>query len=225
MKPIDRRELVDRYESRLRQFGYSPESLDLGRHGRQEIRFSILAEHAIRSPESSVLDVGCGFADLYDFLVGHGWQGRYHGLDIVPPLLEVARQRHPELELGEIDITDPELRLEQYDFVIASGVFNEKLLGEGNPAHIDRALKAMFQCARVAVCVDFMTTHVDFQKPGSWHTDPAWAMDVARALSRRLHLRCDYLPYEFAIMIFRDDSVSAENTFRSYLPSFSRFNG
>lgn len=224
MEPIDRQEYIERYGSRLREHGYSPETLGWGNHGRQELRFSVLAEHAIRAPESSVLDVGCGFADLYDFLIQHGWHGQYKGIDIVPSLLEVARRRHPDLDLWEIDITDPTARLGKYDFVIGSGIFNAKLLGEDNPSHIQRALNAMFQHARVAVCVDFMTIHVDYQKPGSWHTDPAWAIDVARRLSRRLLLRSDYMPYEFAVLIFRDDSVSAENAFRGFLPCVPKSN-
>jgi SAM-dependent methyltransferase len=194
LQPTDRQELIDRYGSLLRQHGYSPQSLDWGVHGRQGLRFSVLAEHALRSPESSVLDVGCGFADLCDFLVDHGWRGRYQGIDIVPSLLEAARQRHPALDLREIDITDPAAGLGQSDFVIASGVFNERLSSGDNPSHIQGALKAMCQWARVAVSVDFLTTHVNYQRPESWHTDPAWAMDVARGLSRRLQLRCDYLP-------------------------------
>ena len=57
-----------------------------------------------RWARDSVLDVGCGFADLYDHLRGRGWEGRYRGLDIVPGLLDVARRRHPSLDLQEADI-------------------------------------------------------------------------------------------------------------------------
>jgi hypothetical protein len=63
----------------------------------------------------------------------------------------------------------------------------------------------MFELAGRVVCVDFMTTHVDFQRPEGWHTDPAWAIDLARRLSKRWSLRNDYMPFEFALTIHRDD--------------------
>lgn len=213
MNAADRRDYIKRYEQRLREFGYSAETLGWGKHGRQRLRFGILADHALRMPNSSVLDVGCGFADLYEFLIEHGWRGRYTGLDIVPGLLEVARRRHPEADLREVDITGDDVALDMYDFVVASGMFNAKLRECDNEKHIIQGLTAMLRHARVAVCLDFMSTHVDFQKPGSWHTDPGWALNAGKQLSRRVWLRHDYMPFEFSLCIFRDDAVSERNVF------------
>jgi len=216
MKIEDRLDYVERYEKRLQEFGYSPATLGWGVHGRQEVRFSVLAELALRMPDSSVLDVGCGFCDLSDFLVRHGWHGRYTGIDIVPGLLEVARQLHPGLDVREADITDGGAELDEYDFVISSGVFNAKLPSGSNDMHIRNALASMYGRSRFATCMDFLSTHVDFQKPGAHHTDPGWALAEARHLTRRLLLRHDYMPYEFALFLFRDDSVSERNVFRRY---------
>lgn len=216
MREEDRQDYIQRYEERLQRFGYSAETLGWGQHGREEIRFSVLADCALRMPASSVLDVGCGFADLYDFLAQHNWHGKYTGIDIVPGLLNVACERHPGLDLREADIANAPASLETHDFVIASGVLNAKLRSADNQAHIVNVLTAMYGYAREAVCVDFMSTYVDFQKPGSWHTDPAWAFGVAKRLSRRVVLRHDYMPFEFALFIFKDDSISERHVFRSF---------
>ena len=61
----------------------------------------MLAETALAHSDSTVLDVGCGFADLYGFLKERGWCGRYTGIDIVPGLLSTARERNPEFDLEE----------------------------------------------------------------------------------------------------------------------------
>jgi hypothetical protein len=74
----------------------------------------------------------------------------------------------------------------------------------------------MFKVARRAVCVDFMSTEVDFRKPGSWHTDPCWALREAYKLSRRVMLRQDYMPYEFSIIIFKDADISSRNVFAAF---------
>jgi SAM-dependent methyltransferase len=211
----DRQDYIERYEKRLQEFGYSPEALGWGKHGRQEVRFRVLAEYALTKPDSSVLDVGCGFADLYDFLMQHGWHGRYTGIDITPGLLNVAHARHPNLDLREHDIA-ASTALENYDFVIASGIFNAALKVGDNPTHIENTLKAMYDHARVALCVDFLSSYVDFQKPGSWHTQPGWALDAARRLSARVLLRHDYMPYEFALFVFRDAAISERNVFQAF---------
>ena len=216
MDKPDREEIVQRYESWFKQYGYSPRSLGWGEDGRQSVRFSVLAEYALNSPGSSVLDVGCGFADLYDFLQHHGWQGSYTGIDIVPGLIDTARQRHPDLDIREMDITGDCSSLERPDFAIASGTMNTALTHTDNLAHIEAVLKTMVTLCRTAVCVDFMTTWVDYKKPGAWHTDPGWALKTAKRLSRRVNWRGDYMPYEFSLFIFKDDHISSQRVFSAY---------
>jgi SAM-dependent methyltransferase len=216
VKTEDRLDYVQRYEKRLQEFGYSPATLGWGVNGRQEVRFSVLAELALRMPQSSVLDVGCGFCDLYDFLDKQGWQGRYTGIDIVPGLLEVARQRHPDLDVRELDITDESVLLDEYDLVISSGALNAALPSGGNEVHIEVALRGMHRRSRYATCVDFLSSYVDFQKPGAYHTDPSWALAAAKRLTRRVLLRHDYMPYEFSLFLFRDDAISERRVFQGF---------
>jgi SAM-dependent methyltransferase len=211
----DRLDFIRRYEKRLEEYGYSPETLGWGVHGRQEVRFAVLAEFALQQPNSSVLDVGCGFCDLYEFLTKHEWRGHYTGVDVVPGLLSVARQRHPSLDVRELDITDQSAELDEYDFVIASGIFNAALPSGTNASNAETALRRMFQHSRVATCVDFLSSYVDFQKPGAYHTDPAWAFSTAKRLTRSVLLRHDYMPYEFSVFLFRDE-VSDRNVFRFF---------
>lgn len=216
MNELDRKSYRDRYERRLKEHGYSPQTLGWGQHSRQEIRFGVLAEQVLENPTCSVLDVGCGFADLHDYLSARGWRGHYTGIDIVPGLLEIARDRHPELDLREIDITEDDIDLNVYDFVIASGVFNSKLTVGDNRDHIWSALVSMARHGRRAVCVDFLSSYVDFIKPGAWHTDPCWVFDRAKQISRRVLLRHDYMPYEFALFIYLDQRISHRNTFEAF---------
>ena len=215
MKPEDRRDYIERYEARLKQFGYSPKALGWGKQGRQDIRFGVLSQPILKSLDSSVLDVGCGFADFYDYLIDHGWKGTYCGIDIVPGLLQVAKERHPDLDLHEIDITAPALPLRDYDFVVGTGIFNARLKAGNNLEHIESALRNMRAVANVAVCVDFMSTYVDYQHAEGWHTDPAWALALGKKLSRRVLLRQDYMPFEFELIIYCDDAISSRNVFNA----------
>jgi SAM-dependent methyltransferase len=215
LKEEDRRGYIERYEGRLKQFGYSPEALGWGKQGRRDIRFGVLSQPILGSLGSSVLDVGCGFADLYDYLTDHGWKGYYCGIDIVPGLLHVAKERHPELDLHELDITASDFQLGPYDFVIGTGMFNARLKTGNNLEHIECALRNMRAVANVAICVDFMSTYVDYQHQDGWHTDPAWALTLGKKLSGRVLLRHDYMPFEFGLIIYCDDTVSSRNVFKA----------
>ncbi len=214
MHRSDKQAYIDRYTKRLQQFGYSPQTLGWGQNGRQEVRFSVLGDLILKQAGCSILDVGCGFADFHDYLVARGWSGRYCGIDIVPGLLEIAKQRHPQLDLRAVDIVDfPLEQASQFDFVVASGVFNAKLEEQDNKEHIERCVTHMFHLTKTATCVDFLSTHVDFQDPLAWHTDPGWAAALANRLSGRFQIRHDYMPFEFALIVFKDASRSRRNVF------------
>jgi SAM-dependent methyltransferase len=212
MDRVDRADYVERYEQRLSEHGHSPATLGWGKPGREHVRYQVMADVVMELDATSVLDVGCGFADLYDHLMQQGWAGRYSGIDIVPGLLAEARQRHPALDLQEADIA-AFAPAEDFDVVVASGVFNARLRIGDNRAHIARSVERMYSLCRRAICVDFMSTYVDFERPEAWHTDPAWALELGRGLSKRLRVRHDYMPFEFALIVYRDDEHPG-NVFR-----------
>ena len=148
MNQVDRADYVERYERRLREHGHSPETLGWGKLGREHVRFQVIADVVREVGATSVLDVGCGFADLFDHLSQQGWDGEYSGLDIVPGLLVEARRRHPSLDLHEADIRAYEPpQGATFDVVVASGVFNARLAA-GRTASTSRA--AWSACTRSA---------------------------------------------------------------------------
>jgi len=212
MEDKDKQEYIKRYNKRLNIYGYSPETLGWGKNGRQEVRFSVLTQMIINTQQNSILDIGCGFADLYTYLTNNGWKGKYVGIDLVPSLLKIAKERNPNLELYNYDIEQSK-QLGNFDYVIASGVFNAKLSNADNAQHIINSLSSMFERANKMVCADFMSTYVDFQKEGSWHTDPAWLLSQVAKLTKRFSIRYDYMPFEFAAFLYKDDKINEINTF------------
>ena len=214
MKEDDKKAYIERYKARFEQYGYDPRTLGWFK-GRQKLRFYILTSIS-NTDNCSILDLGCGFADLYDYLVESGWHGKYTGYDIVPKLIEVAKERHPELDLQVRDIlTDP--FTENFDYVFASGVFNARI-SENNESYLGDMLAKMVEVANIGVAVDFMSTYVDFQQEIAYHAEPAVIFNMCKKLSKRVTLRHDYMPYEFAVYIYRDDNVSeGKNVFTDFL--------
>jgi len=200
MNDIDIETVKKRYSDRYKQFGYSPETLGWGKNGRQELRFSILTQIGDLN-EKSILDVGCGFGDLCGYVMSKGLSCEYTGIDIVPDLIEEGKQRFPHGEyiLGDFDTHSFD---KQFDYIIASGIFNFKLLSESNAEYIRRMLRKMIQCSKHGVAVDFMSTYVDYQHPIAFHTNPASVLDIALKTTNKFVIRQDYMPYEYSLYLY-----------------------
>ncbi len=213
MNDADRRELVERYENRLTEHGVKPEALGWTRPALQLRRFAAIADLVTSRQSSSLLDVGCGFADLRDFLRARGWSGAYAGVDVVAAFIDAAKERDPTLDVRHADFSSGDSASPAFDFVVASGLFNGRLRHEPHEEYVSRTIRRMFEHCRIAVCVDFLSTWVNYQKDLNWHADPSEMVRFARSLTRRVYLRHDYLPFEFSLILYRQDAVSSDSTF------------
>src|ERR1700739_1074782 len=150
---------IERYNQRLDKFGYSPESLGWGGgKERQFVRFKALTEIGVEKHDS-LLDVGCGFADLYEYLKLNEFNGQYLGVDINGNLLDLARKEHQGVNVEKINILEEDIN-RQFNWVVSSGIFNLKLNFEDNLTYIKTMLKKMYEISNKGVAVDFMSTYV-----------------------------------------------------------------
>ena len=98
----------------------------------------------------------------------------------------------------------------RYDYVVAAGAFNIRYTNE-TTAHRDcvfHVLEQLFEKADVFVAVDFMTDVVDYQHPDAYHQNVAELHAfVSGRLSRRLVLDQLYLPFEYAMTIWKDQRI------------------
>ena len=94
----------------------------------------------------SILDVGCGFGDLFGYLKKNKTDFDYLGCDINEKIINVAKDQYPDVTFVVHDFLD--LKLEKkYDWVIASGIFNFKL--NDNEIYIQKMLTKMFQSCKI----------------------------------------------------------------------------
>lgn len=193
--------IQERYRDRLLQYGPGIKALASGTEARREIRFDILTEIGIREG-SSVLDVGCGFADYYAYLRKNGINVQYTGVDIVPELIESACAAHPGLDLHVRDLQENPFPESSFDYVVCSQVFNLHL-GEGkNDALVRDMLRIMFRIARHGVAVDLLSSYVDFKQDHLHYYQPEEIFSYAKQLTRRVALRHDYPMFEFCTYLY-----------------------
>jgi hypothetical protein len=131
------------------------------------------------------------------------------GIDAVEELVSEARKQYaddPDAEFIHGDLEDAALP-SKAAMSLALGLFNHRL-HEDNSEFIRRTMRRMWDCTtRVTVC-DFLSTSSDpdRRQPDLYYADPAEIYRIASQFSKRVALHHAYMPFEFQIKIWRDDS-------------------
>jgi SAM-dependent methyltransferase len=179
------------------QYGYDLRSLDFGARESQLKRFEVIAQY-LPDTEFSLLDVGCGFAELADFLESQGFKVKYRGIDLTPQMIEQASKRRPDLNLMSGNIVDGVID-DTFDYVISSGIFY--MMGENAEQLMMELVQKMFSMARRRVIFNTISTWADRTQPGEFYADPLRTISACREITRNMVFRHDYMPHDFTIVL------------------------
>jgi SAM-dependent methyltransferase len=202
-------EVASYYTAKLEAHGSTSKGVDwngIESHERRHRQFLHLLNGA---PNTSVIDLGCGFGDFLRFLRAEGFEGRFTGYDIAPIMIEKARQIHGESE-------DRRWRVgaapaETADFAIASGIFNVKgdVPNEIWSRYVFQTIDILSQAGRRGFAFNMLSTSSDpdRRRPNLYYADPVdmLAHCLAR-YGRSVALMQDYGLYEFTVMVRHQNS-------------------
>lgn len=201
MKKADKDRMNKRYDRRLEKWGYDIRSLASGDETRRKLRFDILTEVGLESG-CRVLDLGCGFGDLYGYLTEQNIQVEYVGYDLNPNLIKIAKEQYPAAEFQVKDIqSEP---FPRFDYIVSSSAFNLRLLEDDNYAFAGDMLNRCYDHADRGVAIDFLTSYVDYESPEAFHYQPEKMFAIAKNITKRVCLRHDYRLYEFCLYLYPD---------------------
>lgn len=201
------------YENYLRYGAGDERSLGWSKN-KQNIRFEQLLRF-LNPKMGSLLDVGCGFGDLYIYLKNQQ-KGKidYFGIDIMSQFIDEAVNltEEPErfscrdiLHLGE----------RKFDYIVMAGIFGYRIYEEEerNYAHIEQVLKKALDICNVGVSVSFLSDKTDYHtSEEDFHASPEKVLGLAYRHSRNVILDNSVMPFEFFLTIFKDDSFKKETT-------------
>jgi ubiquinone/menaquinone biosynthesis C-methylase UbiE len=216
LNKIDSEIVINRYTERYKKYGYDPKTLGWDK-GKQDLRFSILTSQ-FDLDGKSICDIGCGFGDLNNYLkLKTGGSYLYFGIDIVESLINEAKNRYTDNDIqfktGDFLKED----IPEFDYTIASGIFNFKLQNEDNYTYIENVINKAFSISKIGLAFEFLSDKVDFEYDYTFHSSPEKILSIAYKYTRNIILRNDYMPFEFTIFLFKDDSFKREDTiFTSY---------
>lgn len=207
----DEKNVIDRYSKRYDEFGYSPLSLGWNK-GNQDVRFDILTSQ-YDFEGKHVLDIGCGFGDLNNTLCRKTKKYYYTGIDLVESLILEAKkqQTNSNVTFFSQNILEFETDI-QFDYAISSGIFNHKLENGDSYLFIENVIKKALLLCKDGIAFDFLSDKVDYQLEHTFHSSPERILSIAYKYSRNIVLRNDYMPFEFSVFIFKDDSFDKDNS-------------
>ena len=207
--------VINRYRERLKEFGIGPAAIETPKN-RQSLRYSIFTK-AIKEDGFSLLDFGCGFGYLYEFLKEKYNNFEYTGADIVSEFIDHNKQKFPENNFILLKNSPYDIK-ETYDYIIIAGPF-AVIYGDSEKEHfeyIKSTLKYLLENTNICMVLDFMHDKVDFKQEDAYHQN---VMEFYRFVKEELSPRCiideSYMPYEFAVTIYKDNRIlRPQNTYR-----------
>jgi ubiquinone/menaquinone biosynthesis C-methylase UbiE len=205
MHSKDKNIIVKRYQDRFTQHGNSINALSSGIKERQDIRFAVHQQLGSLSGKK-ILDVGCGFADFYQYLLDNTQESfDYTGVDIVPEFIHESKKKYPEASFYCEDIFKTDfLAQHKFDYIFCSQVINNKFEFTDNLTFAQQMIEKLYSNAKYGVAIDFLTSYVDFQEAHLFYYPPESLFSYAKSLTKKVVLRHDYPLYEFTLFLYPD---------------------
>jgi SAM-dependent methyltransferase len=172
----------------------------------QELLFSALL--LFYRPEThSMLDVGCGRADLYGYLKDLYQLDDviYTGMDMNPNIISVATQKFPTVNVIAGDILNDSSE-DRYDWVVGSGLFN--LIDHPDMmVYTKEVIDKMVSKANIGISFNLLTglpeDLSDTDKEQLFVHDPSIWLDYLINTYNKVICRHDYLSGDVTFYIFK----------------------
>jgi SAM-dependent methyltransferase len=193
--------IVKFYTGKFNKHGKSIKSIGWSNKKDQNLRFKKIFS-GIDYANKTILDVGCGFGDLFFFLNKKNKDNnfKYTGVDITPHFANVAKERlkftNSTVYCGEILNIN-----KKFDIVIASGSMSYKFKGSKNKNLL--LIEKMFKISKNVLSINFMSSYSDYKLSKNLHYKPEEMFKFAKKLSPKVNLIHDYNLYEFTLQIYK----------------------
>lgn len=206
---LTRRRLVDYFTEKFDAFGPSPKGVDYNGPEAQAIRFEQLIKVIDPSRPFSVIDYGCGYGALFDFIYKKGWEFKYYGIDLIEKMVSAGRELHKDSPNAHFSVREGDVPA--CDYLLAGAIFNIKLDSAYNEwqTMITDTLHHMNGLCRMGFSFNMLTKYSDedrmAQRPDLFFGDPLFFFDFCkRNFSQNVALLHDYGIYDFTILVRKD---------------------
>ena len=203
-REIDSETIRNHYSQQLEKHGATPEGVSWNSESAQIIRFTQLSRVIRTDEEFSLIDYGCGYGALLDYLRAEGCRFRYTGYDISQEMIDKANKLHQGA--SACHFTTREDELEAADYCVESGIFNIRF-GYSDESWLEYILATLGKMDRLGqrgFAFNLLTRYTDANilRPELYYADPAFFFDYCKnSFSKNVALFHDYDLYDFTVIV------------------------
>lgn len=198
------KKIAEYYNKAFIEYGDTPEGLawdnQLNLNKRYEVMFDVVKHY-----NTSILDFGCGYGGLYEWILNNKKTAEYVGLDINKEAIKFAKEKHPETTWIESDIHKDTLQTD-FDYIICNGTFTVKdtLTQDEMWDFMTSTLEKLWTKTNKGIAFNVMSKLVDWERDDLFHVSMdqlgQWLKDN---LSRDFIIRNDYKLYEYTAYVYK----------------------
>jgi len=196
-------QVSDYYSKKITLHGATPHGVDWNSLESQKMRFEQLIK--LFKEDSEILDFGCGYGGLFDFLMEGGFEKiHYTGYDISREMIAQALKRHANEANANWILDMPSDA--KFDYVVASGVFNVRLDidTENWESYIFSTLKELDDLSVSGFAFNLLTTYSDkhLMQDHLYYASPERIFKYCKEnFSKSITILHDYPLYEFTTIV------------------------
>lgn len=170
---------------------------------RFEVLLNLVRENFAEGGCPTLLDVGCGLAELAVFLEKANCPVNYTGIDLTEEVLAEGLRRHPGLDLRLMDIfVEPcPFPALSFDVVFASGIFNMEL--GNNEAFAVSGMRRLMALAKHLAVANFLHQRSILQHSLCHYYDPGRLLARLQQQALPVQLHENYLDNDFTLVYER----------------------
>lgn len=203
------KKLAQYFTEKLEAFGATAKGVDYNGPEAQNIRFEQLVKVINPASPFSVVDYGCGYGAMFDFIQKKGWPFEYYGIDLIEKMVIAGREAHKDFPHAHF--TTQESEFPKADYLLAGAIFNIKMetpYAEWRDM-VQQTLRRMDALCVKGFSFNMLTSYSDAdrmeQRPDLFFADPLFFFDFCkRNFSRNVALLHDYGIYDFTILVRKD---------------------
>ncbi|WP_019507271.1 trans-aconitate 2-methyltransferase [Pleurocapsa sp. PCC 7319] len=163
--------IASRYQEKISQGGINSAKSLGERTGEKDWRFhSRMFEDVSLNGDVSILDIGCGKAELIPFLKNNYSKikiDRYLGIDLVDEFLHLTRVNYPEHEFQQINFISEHFQVKQkFTLVVAQGVLVSRV--SHHLEYVEYFIRKMVRCCSAHVLFNVIS-EIDFSSQNYLH--------------------------------------------------------
>ena len=198
------RKVSDYYSEKILTYGPTPQGVDWNSAASQQLRFEQLMKIIPdRKSRFSILDYGCGYGSLAEFLGENYAAFSYTGFDISDAMItEAKKKQRSKKNLWTTDLKT----IAPHDYAVASGVINVKLnfTQKEWENYVISVLHQLDDMSKKGFSFNALTKYSDTPKMKEYlyYADPEFLFGYCKKkFSKYVALLHDYPLYEFTILV------------------------